>query len=164
MCDKKKDLLAPDTGVITKSPTTVKPSQAAISHAIAPIPAVTDINADALRAATSTSRHTALPVRPPIYGPLPAPWTVTIPTLVPILPMVEVPILPIVEDDDAGSDYSDNDTDCDEASSDGGDGDDDDDGGGDGDGEDGNDDDDDDTDGHIINVLPPQSKRTRRTC
>ena len=103
-------------GPTEEKPNEVKPEQAALCMAIVPIPAVTDISSDVLQAAATTSRHTASASRSPIYGPLPAPWTVRIPTIVPLLPISDEPIT--IVDDGKGSDYGDDDTDHEALSSD----------------------------------------------
>jgi hypothetical protein len=159
MCEKKKDLVAATT------PAVPKPNQTAISMAIVPTPAITDIS-DELLQATAKTRKTAIPAQYSLNA-LPQ-------TLAPLL------VTPLIDDDSDDSDYSDRDTDCDSDNDDDDDDDDDDgggdddgvddDGGGDDDGDDddgggaGDDDDDDDvgTRDDIIEEPPPTPKTKRR--
>jgi hypothetical protein len=152
LCEKKNDLVV------------VKPEQAALSMAIAPIPAITDISNDLMQTYLTMGRHNAIPARSPIYGPMPAPWTVTCPIVVPLLSISDETVVPTSsEDNDSGSDYSENDTDRDDESSDS-DSNYDEDEVGDGDSESGVDDDDDDdhdgTSSTCVNAAST-SKRAR---
>lgn len=163
MCKRKNDLV--EVGPSEEQPNEVKPEQAALCMAIVPIPAVTDISSDVLQAATTTTRHAPIAARSPIYGPLPAPWTVTCPTIVPLMPISNKPIT--IADDGKGSDYGDNDSDREALSSDSDDysGDE----YGDEDSDDGGSDDDDDAGGDENDAdsaddhISPGTKRKRRS-